>query len=142
MSENVLKKHVQLAHNDKIKENETAVYACHMCDFTVNRSEKLKTHMKNVHTHSCKKCDFDTFSEEKLENHVKTVHKEKVIEKGKSSETKFCHFWNNRGYCRSEGKCTFEHKESPYCKLKEKCDIYLCQYYHEDFSKMNALRRV
>ena len=93
--------------------------------------------MKNDHINSCTKCDFDSFSKDHLDNHVKTVHKEKVRVNEHSIEIPFCHYWNNRGYCRNGENCKFLHKNSPYCELKDKCNKYLCPDYHEDFSRMN-----
>ena len=109
-------------------ENTTQVYACHLCDFTVNRKEHLKVHIKNNNTHYCNKCDLDFSSKAHLERHSKTAHKNndksgKIVT---SNKKKYCHFWNNRGFCKNAEKCDFLHEESPFCDSKENCEVYLC----------------
>lgn len=136
--EKVLQKHVKIA-----QENREQIYACHLCNFTENRKEHLKAHITNVHTHTCNQCDFDSSSKSHLEKHIETTHKinTNVNQRNKNIKKKYCHFWNNVGYCKNEGNCDFLHEKNDMCEMKSNCNVYLCQFYHEDFYKRSPQQR-
>ena len=144
--QNILDKHILDEHpviDDKKKSidiSKQQLYSCNLCDFSVNREKHLKVHMENDHKHSCNQCDYTAVNKNELTNHIKRSHSN--LKNHNTSRTKFCHFWNNKGFCRNEKTCTFLHEESPYCVSQNRCQKYRCEYFHEDFSRMNPIKRI
>ena len=85
----------------------------------------------------------DSSSKSHLEKHIETTHKvnTNVNQRNKNIKMKYCHFWNNAGYCKNEGNCDFLHEKNDMCEMKSNCNVYLCQFYHEDFYKRSPQQR-
>ena len=137
-STDLLKNHMKTTHENKVPEK-TQNYHCYICEFTVDRRDHLKAHIQNQHTHKCDKCEFETTFTDALKMHKNSAHKPKRAYEG--TNKKFCHFWNNKGYCKNESSCEYLHRESPFCRMQKECKQNLCEFYHEDFYNQNPQRR-
>ena len=129
------------------------VFKCRYCGDLVGSQRDLSCHIKTFHqtNRECKQCDKKFPTSFQLESHLKehgTIKKYQCQECNKTFHFKWrlqshmkihddecylrkCHFFNNNKQCPfEEVGCKFLHKESMYCKYKDKCKYDRCQFRH------------
>ena len=54
-----------------------------------------------------------------------------------STNTRFCHYFNNGGFCPyDEHGCMFKHEHAPNCLKKGVCRAKICQFKHQNESEI------
>jgi uncharacterized protein YoxC len=97
---------------------------CNHCDKIFDTRCNLEKHLLE---HTDKKdfrcdCGSNFFLKRRLNKHIRGHSK---------NGRKFCNYFNNDKECPF-----FKHENAGYCNFQNNCDIYLCQFNHEDLEKV------
>jgi hypothetical protein len=97
-------------------------------------SNNNKNNSRNKQNNSTTKRDSNRSMSVNHGNKNNVIERNKSSNKSQQRNLKYCHFFNNRNYCKNGNNCQYSHERAPECVNDGRCSFRQCMFSHRNQS--------